>query len=156
MQKRKLKYIGYTITMQEVPDEISLVISISGCTNRCSGCHSKYLHEYVGKYLSDDIETIINQYKNLFTCVCFMGGDQNIDELFKINIYCQSKGYKTCLYSGKDDENILNFYCFDYVKIGSYKKKYGGLNVQTTNQKMFKLCDGKYKDITHWFQNNRG
>ena len=53
---KKLKYNGYSIVMQEVPNEVSLAINISGCPHKCEGCHSKYLWEYDGEYLIDDIE----------------------------------------------------------------------------------------------------
>ena len=50
----KLKYLGYSIVFQEVPDEVTLAINISGCPHKCEGCHSKYLWEYDGHYVSDD------------------------------------------------------------------------------------------------------
>ena len=38
-----LKYVEYAVTLEEVPTEISLTISISNCRFRCHGCHSAYL-----------------------------------------------------------------------------------------------------------------
>ena len=46
-----LKYVEYAVTMEEVPTEISLTISISNCRFRCHGCHSAYLQQDVGNPL---------------------------------------------------------------------------------------------------------
>lgn len=142
----KLKYIGYSIVMQEVPNEISLAINISGCPYRCEGCHSQYLWEYVGSYLTDDLETLINKYDGLITCVCFMGGDQNEEELFECLIKVKSKKLKTCLYTGNDSINSISkqiIHNLDYVKVGRYIEKLGGLDCNTTNQRMYDLNNNK-------------
>lgn len=143
---KKLKYNGYSVVMQEVPNEVSLAINISGCPHKCEGCHSTYLWEYSGEYLTDSIEELLNQYDNLITCVCFMGGDQNQEEL----LYCLKKvkerGLKTCLYSGVDDINVIHSNVkdsLDYLKIGRYNQELGGLDKKTTNQRMYDLANNK-------------
>ena len=60
----KLKYLGYSIVFQEVPNEVSLAVNISGCPHKCEGCHSKYLWEYDGNYISDDIDNLIKKYQD--------------------------------------------------------------------------------------------
>ena len=70
-----LKYDGYSIVLQEVPDEISLAFSITGCPWRCEGCHSKNLWEDTGRVLDDDIYGIIDEHRDEISCVLFMGGD---------------------------------------------------------------------------------
>ena len=122
MENLPLKYLGYTIALQEVPNEISLVINISGCLHRCNGCHSTYLWEYDGELLKENLRDLLSKYKDMITCVCFMGGEQNIDELYRYLRYTKSIGLKTCLYSGCDsieDIEILLPY-LDLVKIGRY------------------------------------
>ncbi len=139
---RKLKYSGYTIVMQEVPNEISLAINISDCPYKCKGCHSMYLWDYIGDYLIDDIDNLLNKYNNLISCVCFMGGDQNQDELLYCLQKAKKKKLKTCLYTGNDDINSISneiIKNLDYIKIGRYIEKFGGLNCKTTNQEMFDL-----------------
>ena len=139
---RKLKYNGYSIVMQEVPNEVSLAINISGCPHKCEGCHSKYLWSYNGEYLIDDIDELLSRYSDLISCVCFMGGDQNQDDL----LYCINKAkennLKTCLYTGVDDiesinENIIEK--LDYIKTGRYIEELGGLDKNSTNQRFFDL-----------------
>ena len=138
-----LKYQGYAIVMQEVPDEISLAFNIAGCTHKCEGCHSKNLWEYEGNYLCNDFLNILNANKDFISCVCFLGGDQNIEELYELCKISKQYNLKTCIYSGfnsiKPFEDIIFDSLLDYLKIGPYIKEYGGLGTITTNQKMYKI-----------------
>ena len=72
-----LKYVEHSVTMAEVPMEISLTISISNCVYCCHGCHSQYLQEDVGKPLIPDLDGLIEQYQSLISCVCLMGEGRN-------------------------------------------------------------------------------
>ncbi len=38
-----MNYSDIQIVMQEVPGEISISFTITGCNLRCEGCHSSYL-----------------------------------------------------------------------------------------------------------------
>ena len=49
-----LKYVNTGIVFQEIPDEVTLAINISGCPCQCPGCHSQYLWEDVGMPLTTD------------------------------------------------------------------------------------------------------
>ena len=149
----KLKYLGYSIVFQEVPDEVTLAINISGCPHKCEGCHSKYLWEYTGNYISDDLSSLINKYKGLITCVCFMGGDQNRDELNELLIRVKHHKLKTALYTGGDDISAKILDNLDYYKVGRYDALYGGLDNPNTNQRMFKWDwkRNKWCDITYKF-----
>lgn len=99
----KLKYIGYSIVFQEVPNEISLVLNISNCPYRCKGCHSKFLWEDEGIPVMESLPILLGEYKDRITTVCFMGGDQNMDELAELLCIVHRAGYKTCLYTGADE-----------------------------------------------------
>lgn len=148
----RLKYVGYAITFQEVPDEISLVFNISGCPYKCKGCHSTFLWEYSGVYLLDDIENIIDKYADYISCVCFMGGDQNKEDLIEALKICKEKyNLKTCLYTGNDNieylKDVLNY--LDWVKVGRYDNtllsenhKEFGVRLASTNQHLFKVMRG--------------
>ena len=155
----KLKYLGYSIVFQEVPDEVTLAINISGCPHRCEGCHSKYLWEYEGNYIDDDLEQLIQQYEGLITCVCFMGGDHNPYELVDLLNKVHRHKLKTALYTGEDSLQHISFrvVCnLDYCKIGHYDKTMGGLNNKNTNQRMlfWDMQEEKWKDITYKFWND--
>lgn len=151
MNSRRIKYVSTCIALREVPDEISLIINVSGCPHHCEGCHSQYLWEYAGRYLTDDILGLINQYGEYVSCICLMGGDYNISELNFIINCISSKGLKTCLYTGLNHIPV-GLEKLDYLKIGAYKKELGGLDKATTNQRFYKNIDGRYKDITKVFQ----
>ena len=150
---KPLKYISYAIVFQEVPNEITLAFNISGCPHHCKGCHSQYLWEYEGdNLLPINMINIINKYKNYISCVCFMGGDQNIEELTQALKTCKNLGYKTCLYSGASEISIKILKYLDWVKLGKYDKKLEsnnhiehGVKLATTNQHMYKIehKDGK-------------
>lgn len=148
---KPLKYISYAIVFQEVPNEITLAFNISGCSYHCEGCHSQYLWEYEGdNLLPINMINIINKYKDYITCVCFMGGDQNIEELTEALKTCKNLGYKTCLYSGASEVSIKILKYLDWLKLGKYDKKLEsnnhiehGVKLATTNQHMYKI---KHKD----------
>lgn len=62
------------------------------------------------------------------------------------------RGYKSCLYSGRDKDIEEWMKIFDYIKLGRYSAKHGPLYCRTTNQRMWKhVSCGKYKDITGIF-----
>ena len=150
----KLKYLGYSIVFQEVPDEVALTINISGCPHKCEGCHSKYLWEYEGGFISDDLEWLIGHYKDLITCVCFMGGDQNLNELQVLMKIVKLANLKVALYTGASDPHTISYAMslpVDYLKYGPYIEQYGGLNSTTTNQVMLKRNGDKWEDITYKF-----
>ena len=148
---QKLKYIGYSIVLQEVPDEITLAFNISGCPYHCDGCHSSYLWDYAGRFVSDDLQDVLKKYSGLITCVCFMGGDQNREDLDEMLRCIKKMNLKTAIYTGNDTPD-LNLDLLDYVKYGHYDKKLGGLSSRNTNQKMLrKSADGEWEDITYKF-----
>ena len=147
---KPLKYISYAIVFQEVHNEISLVFNISGCPHHCIGCHSQYLWEYEGDNLLENMENIINQYNNYITCVCFMGGDQNMYDLGLALKQCKKMGYKTCVYSGLDCiqyfESLIPL--LDWVKTGRYDESLKcdnhieyGVKLATSNQHLYKVED---------------
>ena len=130
-------YQGYTVSFQEVPDEVSLVISIADCPHKCPGCHSPQLQKPKGNDLEDDIDQIIDEYGDVITCVCFMGEGRDLDTLKALIHYVHDLGYKTCLYTGSAITSELIFPdILDYAKFGPYIQECGGLDSPTTNQCM--------------------
>lgn len=152
---KPLKYLGYDVVFQEIPDEVTLAINISDCPYHCPDCHSKYLWEYKGNNISDDIDELLDTYKDYITCVCFMGGDQNEEELKELLKKVKSCNLKTALYTGNDDAlSLLPLYddYLDYCKIGHFDINRGGLDKPTTNQVMWKnLDDHHWVTITYKF-----
>ena len=139
-----LLYAGAAVVFQEVPDEIALAISISGCTRNCEGCHSAHLREYKGRDMLYDLEYLIDSHLGI-TCVCFMGGDQNLRELKKAVRLIRRKypNLLICVYTGEDNYDKISKLILalspDYLKWGSYRKYLGALDSPNTNQRFIKL-----------------
>ncbi|MBE5952317.1 MAG: hypothetical protein E7260_12180 [Lachnospiraceae bacterium] len=152
-----LHYVEFGISHTEVPTETALCIYISGCQNRCINCHYPELQNVdAGEVLSDYFEQILDLYHEYTTCVCFMGeGDGSANSRLELLQYTEelhNRGYKACLYSGRDTVIEDWMKQFDYVKLGSYKEQFGPLTSRTTNQKILeRLSDGSYADITKLF-----
>ena len=159
---KPLLYSHYDVTFQEVPGEVSLVFDITGCLHRCQGCHSQFLWEYTGFPLLADMPHLLGKYSGMITCVCFMGGDQNKDELLLACRVVKQAHLKTCLYSGLTAlefyklscayPSFLAEYYFDYIKLGPYIESFGGLSDKSTNQRFYQLVRGAYLDKTYLFQ----
>lgn len=179
-----LKCVDSTVTFAEIPDEITLVLNISNCPCHCKGCHSPYLAEDIGleigwhavkKNKSLDLHKLIKHNEGI-SCVCFMGGDndpRSINRLAAtIKSYQQTdrhfeylKNIRVAWYSGRQELSpAIDLKNFDYIKLGPYIQELGPLNLETTNQRMYKILykvnqDGttlyKMEDITSRFWKRR-
>ena len=150
-----IRYTGDAITFAEVPDEVSLCISISNCLGKCKGCHSPELQKNVGRNLENDIDYLLTKHEDDATCVCLLGEGNDVDALVRVIARCKLFGFKVCLYSGRDvgPEEFADLYYLDYLKTGSYKQDLGALDSETTNQHMYKMNHGKVvEDITYKFR----
>lgn len=159
-----IKYLGYAVTFQEIPNEVTLCFNITNCKHRCPGCHSPELQQDIGNDLEVDIESIINRYLGGITCVCFMGEGNDWDALercikiisdnypnLKIGIYTGIDGdgndentlmleYLSSMTTGRDPDGYDKCHepLITYLKLGSYIKELGGLDNPHTNQRMFR------------------
>lgn len=149
-----MKYAEIDIALQEVPGEISICFSISGCKIKCSGCHSPYLwSEQFGKELTEELFiSTLTKYKNFASCVLFMGGEWCKDELLELLKISKKMGYNTCLYSGQDNICESLKAQLTWLKTGSWKEERGGLNCKTTNQQFIEVKTNK--NLNHIFIKN--
>jgi len=155
-----LKYLYYKQIFSEIPEEITLGISISGCQIHCNGCHSRDLWEDKGTQLTrKGLENLIISNEGI-TCLLLLGGEHDIDTLINLFYYVSVTfpKIKTAWYCGldmipKDKEEILDY--LDYVKIGHFDLNLGGLDSPDTNQKLYKVNHtqegNKLIDITYKF-----
>ncbi|MBK9323526.1 MAG: anaerobic ribonucleoside-triphosphate reductase activating protein [Bdellovibrionaceae bacterium] len=143
------------IVFREVPEEISLSFLISGCRKRCPGCHSSHSWPASsGQLLSQSLlDKEIEQYKNFITCVLFLGGDWEAQTLVPLLMHVQNRGLKTALYSGEDHVPSQISAHLNYLKLGTYIQKLGGLNNPETNQRIYNLDTGKC--LNSYFQTRR-
>lgn len=154
-----LKYLYCKEIFKEIPSEISLGISISGCQVHCKGCHSRELWEDKGKPLTwESLNALINIHQGI-TCICLFGGEHDIDALTEL-FYHARRYVKTAWYCGLDvlpkgHQGIVQY--LDYLKLGHYDMELGGLDSPTTNQRLYMIehqGDGNYwrTDITKLLQ----
>ena len=60
-----LRLASFDVVFQEIPGEVTLALNLSGCPNRCAGCHSPHLGEEVGEPLDDNLlNSLLSGYGN--------------------------------------------------------------------------------------------
>lgn len=155
-----LRFVNYDIVFREVPGEVTLAINLSGCPHRCKGCHSPHLREDIGEVLDEDaISHLLEKYCSAITCVCFMGGDADYEKVADSAAFIRIKTdgrIKTGWYSGNNSlPERLSLRHFNYIKVGAYVERLGGLDVPTTNQRFYRIENGKMTDVTSSFQLNQ-
>ena len=160
------RYLKVQEIFQEIPGEISLGISISGCIIHCKGCNQRDLWEDKGIILDiPELDRLLEFHKGV-TCLLLLGGERDLDTLTTLFMHTHSK-IKTAWYCGldnipKDKLGILQY--LDFCKIGHYDPDLGGLNSPTTNQRLFEYsrffsdCTVPFgmgwRDITYKFWHN--
>lgn len=162
--------VSYSVSLQDIPDHIALVINMGNCINGCEGCHSKELC-YDACNLTERVplEEVLAEaykvYKQGARVCCIMGGTINCGvtkESLTVLINVLSLIFKVGLYSGSDgdinDAGINSYYAYytplSFLKVGSYKKELGGLSSDKTNQKFYERdwLTGEWKDRTALFR----
>ena len=152
-----LRLASYDIVFQEIPGEVTLALNLSGCPNRCPGCHSPHLRTEAGEPLEGELLSgLLRRYGNAVTCVCFMGGDGDPAAVERLSVSVRSETgqrLKTGWYSGKTalppGVSAANF---DYIKLGPYVEKLGGLDCGATNQRLYRIEGSRWIDITERFR----
>ena len=153
-----LKYLYAQVIFSEIPCEITLGISITGCLIRCPSCHSRELWEDKGTYLTiTEFDKLLEENKGV-TTVLLLGGEHDIGYLDFLFQHVYGK-IKTAWYCGLDfipkgKEYILEH--LNYLKLGHYDAELGGLASSTTNQRLYHIIhEGnsvKKEDITYQLQ----
>ena len=159
-----LKIASYDVVFQEIPGEVTLALNLSNCPCHCQGCHSPHLAEDIGEELTPELlDSLIEQYAGLITCVCFMGGDADPAEVSRLAEHIQlspitnhQSPIKVAWYSGRQytpDTVPFTFHLspFTFLKFGPYVEALGGLKSPTTNQRLYKRVGDNWEDITSLF-----
>ena len=158
-----LKVASFDIVFQEIPGEVTLALNLSNCPCHCPGCHSQHLAEDIGEPVNEELlDGLLARYGSMITCVAFMGGDAEPEEVARWAKYVKGLrvtgyglrdtgyGLRTAWYSGRmafpTDETA-----FDYVKLGPYIESLGGLKSEKTNQRFYKRVGDEWQDMTNIF-----
>ena len=96
-----MRYSDLQIVFQEIPNEISLAIHVTGCPLKCAGCHSSiYWNPHIGQDLTiDHLCELLHRYEKYITCVLFLGGEWDTDYLLKL--------LKSMSFDTKDSRKII-------------------------------------------------
>ena len=147
-----LKFYNFDIVFQEIPDETTLAVNITGCPFRCEGCHSPHLREDIGEPLTREaLRAVYGRYRSGVTCIALMGGDAHPEEVEKLSKFIREDiGVKSAWYSGAEKmPDGISASNFDFIKIGPYEAVHGGLKSETTHQRLYRIGeDGTMIDIT--------
>ena len=151
-----LKYVDTSIVFQEIPDETTLAISISGCPCRCPGCHSSYLWADIGEPLTASaVDRMLSDSGSAVTCLCFMGGDADPMAVADLSaqIHRSHPTLRQAWYTGRTVvSSQVDRTLFDYIKVGPYIAHLGPLSSPKTNQHLYKrMPDNSWTDITSQF-----
>lgn len=136
-----MNYSSKQVVWQEVPGEVSLAYTISGCPLRCVGCHSADTWPLgAGNKLAvQEFKTQLKQYQGLITCVLFLGGEWHEQMLLELLEIAQEQDLNTCLYTGYEDVSNEIKAHLTYLKTGPWIRELGGLDSPTTNQRFIDL-----------------
>lgn len=157
-----LRYTDYDIVFREIPDEVTLAVNLSGCPNRCPGCHSPQLQQPIGEPLTEEVvERLLARYGATVTCFCLMGGDADPQQTAQLAAFVRrlQPALRTGWYSGRAalPDGFDPTGVFDYVKLGPYIAALGPLDNPVTNQRLWRILpDGRREDLTSRFWRKRG
>ncbi len=149
-----LKYYNFDIVFQEIPDEVTLAVNLTGCPVHCPGCHSKHLWEDIGDPLDEEVLKRMHAgYAGEVTCIALMGGDADTSEVERLCAFIQDgMGLRSAWWSGREKlPESIDLRKFDYVKTGPYVDELGGLKSRSTNQRLYRVVEGRLEDITYRF-----
>lgn len=152
-----VRYHNFDIVFAEIPGEVTLAVNITGCPNRCPGCHSPHLQADAGRVLDQaELSTLLDRYGRSITCVCFLGGDAAPREIAALAAFVRRAypALRTGWYSGRDAlPEAIDAQSFDYIKLGSWVEALGPLTSPTTNQRLYRVDrSGAMEEITERFR----
>lgn len=154
-----VRYYNFDVVFAEIPGEVTLAINLTGCPNRCPGCHSPHLQRDTGRVLDEsELDALLDRYARSVTCVCLMGGDAAPQQiaLLAAHVRRSRPGLRTGWYSGRAAlPEGFDTRAFDYIKLGPWIEQAGPLSSPSTNQRLYRMApDGTMEDITERFRRN--
>lgn len=140
-----MRFSAVDIVFQEVPGEVALAYTITGCPVGCKGCHSadSWPAERGMELTDEHFEKQLNRYQGLVTAVLFLGGEWYPERLATLLRRAQLLGLQTCLYTGYEQVSAALMQHLTYLKTGPWRPECGGLDAPTTNQRYYDLRSGE-------------
>lgn len=140
-----------SVVLEEIPDRVSLAVDISNCRGNCPGCHSPFLKQDIGEELTPRVIDSLVADNFGVNCFLFLGEGKDSSALLGLARHVRSLGLEVALYSGREAVEPTFWEVFDYIKLGPYKRACGPLNQPTTNQRLYRIVNGRREDITSRF-----
>lgn len=143
MMSNNFKYpiVGFDVSFNEIPDKLSLCISLGNCQNRCPGCHSPELQKKVDNLMSlDKVVEYAEEYVSKgANAICIMGGLDNGVSLPALEalIKALSDIAPVGIYHASVTDVFDNNPYLTWLKTGIYINSLGGLESKNTNQRMY-------------------
>lgn len=140
-----------SVVLEEIPDRVSLAVDISNCRGNCPGCHSPFLKKDIGRELTpEEIDRLVADNFGV-NCFLFLGEGRDPEALLDLADHVRAKGLEAAVYSGREVVEDIFWDHFDYIKVGPYKEEFGPLNNPATNQRLYRVVDGRPEDVTDRF-----
>jgi len=148
-----IKYVPdmTSVVLEEIPDRVSLAVEISNCRGTCVGCHSPFLRKDIGCELTNEIIDELVHSNFGVNCFLFLGEGRDPEALLDLADHVRSLGLEVAVYSGREMVEDIFWDHFDYIKLGPYVSEFGPLNDPSTNQRLYRIREGRPEDITSRF-----
>ncbi|WP_417657237.1 anaerobic ribonucleoside-triphosphate reductase activating protein [Pseudidiomarina aestuarii] len=140
-----MRFSAEAVVFQEVPGEVALAYTITGCPIGCKGCHSadSWSADRGHPLTASHLQQQFDRYQGLITAVLFLGGEWYSQDLTYFLNMAKQRGLATCLYTGLVDVDDGLKKHLDYLKTGPWVAERGGLMSPKTNQRFYDLRSGK-------------
>jgi anaerobic ribonucleoside-triphosphate reductase activating protein len=113
----------------------------------------------VGESLTEELlKSLLDRYAASVSCVAFMGGDNSPAEVNALMAFVRRHyDIKIAWYSGRSEiAPEIEIKNLDFVKLGPYIEKFGGLDNPQTNQRFYEIDrSAKFIDKTELFRINQ-
>ena len=140
-----------SVVLEEIPDRVSLAVEISNCRGNCPGCHSPFLKKDIGRELTPAVIDALVKDNFGVNCFLFLGEGRDPEALLDLAEHVRSLGLEVAVYSGREVVEDIFWQYFDYIKLGPYREECGPLNNPATNQRLYRVREGRPEDITDRF-----
>lgn len=139
-----MKYVrGYVSSI--IPNCKTLSVELCGCKHACPNCKNRARQAEDGQPLNERLDTIMSVFEKVVDVVCFVGGEDDSQDLQSVCEYVHKKGLKTALSTAYSETSMINrqlMNVLDYILIGRCDSK----------QKIMMKDYSPFGDIEDWIE----